>query len=126
AAVSVEVTLLRRSIKPVLAETSKQLFDGFRMLIEIVGDNQDVVEVYDNRDVGHRGQDVVHKTLKSGQRVSVSKRHNQLIERAIASSKSSLPLVPIRNAHKVVGVLQVDLGIDFGTSWGCKKVRDEG
>src|SRR5690606_13383703 len=116
----------RRSIKTMLAETSKHLFDVFTMLREIVGENQDVVEVYDNRDVGHIGEDVVHKTLKSGRRVSETKRHHQPLERAIASSKSSLPLVPIRNAHKVVGVLQVDLGVDFGTSWGCKKVRDEG
>ena len=59
--VTVELTLVSPSIELIPTESGKDLPDMVRVLLQIVRVYQDIVQVYDYRDVNHIGEDVVHR-----------------------------------------------------------------
>src|SRR5882724_11458928 len=63
------------------------------MLGNIVGIDEDVIQIYDDYDVIHICENVVHKSLKSGGCISKPFRHYQPLKGTIAGSKCSLPFV---------------------------------
>jgi len=48
----------------------------FSVYLNVVGVDEDVVEVDDNTDIKHVGEDVVHKSLERHWGIGESKRHN--------------------------------------------------
>ena len=84
------------------------------MLLRIVGVYQDIIQVYYHGDVNHVGKDVVHEPLETCQGIGEPLGHHQPLERPVPGPESGLPFIAIGSADKVVGMSQVDLGIDPG------------
>ena len=84
------------------------------MLLRIVGVYQDIIQVYYYGDVNHVGEDVVHEPLEPRRGIGESLGHHQPLERPIPGPESGLPFVAISDVDEVVGMSQVDLGIDPG------------
>ena len=83
------------------------------MLLQIVRVYQDVVQVYDYGDVNHIGKDVDHEPLETRRGVGEPLRHHKPLKRPISGPEGGFPFVAIGNVDEVVGLSQVDLGIDL-------------
>ena len=107
-----ELTLV--GIEPVLTELGKDFLDVGRVLFWIVGAYQDIIQVYYYRDVNHVGEDVVHEPLETRQGIGEPLGHHQPLERPIPGPEGGLPFVAIGDVDEVVGMSQVDLGVNPG------------
>ena len=112
-----ELTLVGPSIEPVSTESGKDFPDVGRVLLWIIGVYQDIIQVYYYGDVNHVGEDVVHEPLETHRGIGEPLGHHQPLERPIPGPESGLPFIAIGDADKVVGMSQVDLGIDPGLTW---------
>ena len=112
-----ELTLVGPSIEPVSTGSGKDFPDMGRVLLRIVGVYQDIIQVYYYRDINHVSEDVVHEPLETRQGIGEPLGHHQPLERPIPGPESGLPFVTIGDADEVVGMSQVDLGIDPGLAW---------
>src|SRR5882724_9146880 len=65
---------------------------GF-VLGNVVRIDEDVIQVYDDYDVNHVCENVIHKSLKCGGCISKPFRHYQPLEGTIAGSECSLPFI---------------------------------
>src|SRR5882724_3022132 len=74
----------------------------------VVRIDENVVQIYDDNDIDHICEDVVHKPLKICQRISKPFRHYQPFEGTIMSLEGSLPFVSGCNPNEMVSVLEVD------------------
>ena len=72
-----ELTLVSPSIELIPMESGKDLLDMDRVLLRIVGVYQDIVQVYNYRDVNHIGEDVVHEPLETRWGVGEPLRHHK-------------------------------------------------
>ena len=108
-----ELTLVGPSIEPVSTESGKDFPDVGRVLLRIVGVYQDIIQVYYYRDVNHVSEDV-HEPLETHWGIGEPLGHHQPLERPVPGPKSGLPFVAIGDVDKVVGMSQVNLGIDLG------------
>ena len=112
-----ELTLVGPSIELVSMESGKDFLDVGRVLLQIIKVYQDIIQVYYYGDVNHVGEDVVHEPLETHQGIGEPLGHHQPLERPVLGPESGLPFVAIGDADEVVGMLQVDLGIDPGLAW---------
>ena len=112
-----ELTLVSLSIEPVSAESGKDFLDMGQVLLWIVGVYQDIIQVYDYGDVNHIGEDVVHEPLETRRGNGEPLRHHKPLKRPVLSLEGGFPFVAIGDADEVVGMLQVDLGVDPGLAW---------
>ncbi|EKM75789.1 hypothetical protein AGABI1DRAFT_45772, partial [Agaricus bisporus var. burnettii JB137-S8] len=63
--------------------------------------------------------------LESGGRIGESKRHNQPFKGTIASTESSFPFVTISNADKMIGMPEVNFGIDVSFAGRVKEIGNK-
>ena len=59
-------------------------------------------------------EDVVHEMLESCRSIGKSKRHNKPFKRTIAGSESGFPFITVCNMDEVIGVSEINGGIDAG------------
>ena len=64
--------------------------------------------------------------MKSGWRIGKSKGHDLPFKRSVSSSERGLPLISRSNPDKVVGMSEVNLGIDSGLPRTVQEIGDEG
>src|SRR5882724_8584081 len=83
----------------------------------VVRIDENVIQIYDDNDINHIHEDVDHKSLKSCQSISKPFRHYQPLEGTVMGPEGSLPLVSGYNPNYMVGVLEVDFGVDSCFSW---------
>ena len=82
----------------------------------IIGVNEDVIQIHNNKDVEFLNNDLVDISLKACWCVHQTKRHHLVLEVAISSLECSVPLVPFVDSHLIVGTDVVELGELFGSS----------
>ena len=109
-----ELTLVGPSIEPVLMESGKDFPDVGRVLLQIIEVYQDIIQVYYYGDVNHVGEYVIHEPLETCQGIGEPLRHHQPLERPVPGPESGLPFIAISDVDEVVGMSQVNLGIDPG------------
>ena len=109
-----ELTLVSPSIEPVLTESGKDFPDMGQVLLHIVRVYQDIIQVYNYGDVNHIGKDVIHEPLETCQGVGEPLGHHQPLERPVPGLEGGFPFVPIGDVDEVVGVSQVNFGVDPG------------
>jgi hypothetical protein len=72
------------------------------MVLFIFGIDENIVQIYDDEDVSHVAEYVVHEVLESGGSVGHSEWHYQVFERSVTSSESGFPFMTFSYAHVVV------------------------
>ena len=107
-----ELTLVSPCIEPVSMESGKDFPDMGQVLLQTVGVYQDIIQVYNYGDVNHVGEDVIHEPLETRWGIGEPLGHHQPLERPVPGPEGGLPFVAIGDAAEVVGVSQVNLGID--------------
>ena len=63
-----------------LSETLEHLANVIFVVLFVVAEDGDVVQIYDNKDVGHVAEDVVHEMLKGGWGVGHTEGHDEVFE----------------------------------------------
>ena len=101
------------------------LVDMFLMIRRVVGINEDVVEVDDHAHIQEITEDGVHETLESCGSIGKSEGHNKPFKRTIAGLERSFPFITIHNTDEVIGVLEINGGIDMGFTHSGKEVQNE-
>ena len=110
----------------VLAQSLEHPSDMDAVFFLRLAEDQDVVQVDDNEDVGHVAEDVVHKVLECGRGVGHSKGHNEILEGPIARAERGLPLVSRRDPDVVVSRAEVDLREELGRPESVQEVTHQG
>ena len=78
----------------------------------VVGVDENVIEVDGNIYVEEITKDVIHESLESSWSIGQSERHNKPFEGSVASPECCLPFVTFRNADKMVGVMEINGGVE--------------
>ena len=71
-----EIAFVSSGVKTIFSETLEYLPDMVTMEFWIVGVDEDIIQVDNNTDIEHVGEDIVHESLKSGRSIRESKRHD--------------------------------------------------
>ena len=99
--------------------------DMFLMICRVVGINEDVVKVDDHANIQEITEDVIHEMLESCRSIGKSKGHNEPFKRTIAGVESGFPFITIRDMDQVIGMSEINGGIDTGFTCSGKEVRNE-
>ena len=73
--------------------------------------------MYDYGDINNIGEDVIHEPLETRWGIGEPLRHHKPLERPVLGLEGGFPFIAISNMDKVVGMLQVDLGVDPCLVW---------
>src|SRR5882724_2976093 len=106
-----EFTFVCSGKKSVSTESAKYFLDMFLMLSNIVGINEDVVQIDDNTNVDHIHENVIHKSLEGCGGISKPFRHYQPLERPISGSECSFPFFSSGKLNKVICMPEINFGV---------------
>ena len=71
-----EIAFVNSGIKTIFLEMSEYLPDMLVMEFWIVGVDEYIIQVANNTDIEHVGEDIIHKSLKSGRSIGEPERHD--------------------------------------------------
>ncbi|KAG5346576.1 hypothetical protein C0989_000616 [Termitomyces sp. Mn162] len=111
-------------MKVILSESFQDTADMLRMLRRRIRVDQDIVQIYDDKDVVHVVKDVIHEVLEGGGGVSHSEGHYEILKEAVAGAKGGLPFMPWGNPDVVVAGTKVDFRVNLGAAKAINKVSD--
>ncbi|KIO01228.1 hypothetical protein M404DRAFT_150889, partial [Pisolithus tinctorius Marx 270] len=100
--VGVKLTLLWLGIKTMLSKVAEYLFYMF---------------VYHDADIEHVCKDAIDESLEGRRCISQTEWHYLPLVRTIMSVECHFPFISICYADQMIGMAEVDLGIDFSTAW---------
>src|SRR5882724_1235398 len=83
----------------------------------VVGIDENVIQIYDDNHVDHIHEDVIHKSLKSCWSISKHFRKYQPFKGTIMGPEGSLPFVSRCDLNEMVCMPEVDFGVDSCLSW---------
>ena len=104
---------------------AEDLADMFLMICRVVGINEDVVEVDDHTHIQEITEDVIHEMLESCRSIGKSEWHNKPFKITVVGAESSFPFITIRNMDEVIGMSEINGGIDTGFTCSGKEVGNE-
>jgi len=107
-----ELTFVCTGKKSVSAESAEYFPNVGFVLRDVVGIDEDVIQIYDDYNVNHIHENVVHKSLKHGRCISKPFRHYQPLKGTVVGLECSFPFISRQNPYKMVCMLEVDLGVD--------------
>src|SRR5882724_10554190 len=111
-----ELTFVCMGKQSISAEPMKYFLDMSFVFGNVVGIDENVVQIYDDNDADHIHEDVIHKPLKSC-RGSKPFRYYQPFEGTILSLEGSLQFISRCNPNEMVSMPEVDFGVDSCFSW---------
>lgn len=74
-----EFALVGASVELVVAEAFEDLLNVFSVVVGIVGEDEKVVEVDNDRHIDHICEDFIDKTLPGGRGVAETKGHHKIL-----------------------------------------------
>ncbi len=88
----------------------------------VIGIDEDVVKVYDYRNVKHVSKNIVHKALECRGSVGEPKRHDTPFKGAVMGLEGCFPFITFSYAYKMISMSEIKFGIDAS---GVEEVRNE-
>ena len=86
----------------------------FDMILFIQGENENIIQIDDNKNIQKISKNGVKKPLKARGGVGKSKWHDKPLEGTVASMKGSFPLITQSNPDKMIGMPKINLGKKLG------------
>jgi hypothetical protein len=108
-----EFALLDFGVEFVISKSLKDLSNMLAMFFEVVGVDEDVVEVYHDESVDKMAKHRVNVSLESGWAVGEAERHDEIFEEAVSCSKGGLPFVSFGYSDSMVSPAKIDLRVDL-------------
>ena len=97
----------------------------FLVLGKIVRVDEDIVQINSNTNIKKILENIIHEALESGGSVGKAEGHDKPFKGAIAGPEGSLPFVSSGDPDKVVGVTEINLGVDTSFTGRVEKVGNE-
>ena len=82
----------------------------------IIGIDEDVVQIYDNKDIKLFSKNLVDVSLEAGWRVGEIERHHLILEVTVLGSECDFLLVFFADSHSMVDTGEVKLSESFCSS----------
>ncbi|KAG5317508.1 hypothetical protein C0989_001394 [Termitomyces sp. Mn162] len=98
--------------------------DMLQMLRRRIRVDQDIVQIYNDKDVVHVVEDVVHEVLEGGGGVSHSKGHYKILKEAVVGAKGGLPFMSQGDPDVVVAGTKVNFHVNLGAAKAINKVSN--
>ena len=109
-----KTTLFEVGKKAVFPEFLKNPLDGINVsLAWVLGVNEDVIEVNNDKDIEFLGQGLVNVALEAGRGVGQPKTHYLVLKVAVSSLESRLQFIALFYPHPMVSTCDVKLGESF-------------
>jgi len=113
----VELTFVCMGKQSISTEPMKYFLNVSFVFRNVVRIDENVIQIYDDNDINHICEDVVHKSLKSCWSISKPFRHYQPFEGTVMGPEGSLPFISRCNLNEMVCMPEVDFGVDSCFSW---------
>ncbi|KIN98629.1 hypothetical protein M404DRAFT_157172 [Pisolithus tinctorius Marx 270] len=103
-------------------ENVADVLDGVRVKLTLfwLGIETMLLKVYHDTDIKHVRKDAIKKPLEGCRRISQTKWHYLPLIRTITSAECHFPFNSICDADQMIGMAEVDLGVDFSAAWRVK------
>ena len=112
-----KITLFQVGKQTVFLKFAKNLSDSFYItLASIIGMNQNIIEVHNDKNIKFFRQNFVNVVLKASGGIRKTKRHNLVLEIAILHSKSCFLLVILLNSYLIICICQFQLSRILGVT----------
>ena len=109
-----ETTLLEVGKKAVFPQFLENPSDGIDVsLAWVLGVDEDVIEINNDKDIEFLGQDLVNIALEAGRGIGQLKRHYLVLEVAVSSPESRLSFIALFYPHLMVSTREIELGESF-------------
>jgi hypothetical protein len=92
---------------------------------KVGGVDENVIEVNNDTDVDHVREGVVHEMLECRGSIQESEWHDTPFEGSVSGVEGGFRFVTFGDTHKVVGMSEVDFGVDASFPRGVEEVGDE-
>src|SRR3954468_2502477 len=109
-----------------LSQEGEDLSDVFAVFCVGLAEDEDVIDVHDDRLVKEGAEDVLDQGLERGGGVGETEWHHLVLVVAIAGAEGGLLDIILVDSDLVVTPTQVDLGEHLGTKEPVSEVVDEG
>jgi hypothetical protein len=86
------------------------------VLFWILGKDQYIIQVANNKIVQEFAENIVHQILEDGWGINKSKRHDVVFKMPIPCFECNLPFITFFDVHQVISSSKIDLGINLGLS----------
>ena len=82
--------------------------DSFDMrLTGVFGIDQDIVQIYNNKDIKLLSKDLIDVALKGGRSIIKSEKHNLIFKMAVSGPKSCFPFIAFTDSYPIVRISQI-------------------
>ena len=108
----VELAFLGLSIQAVLLKSSEYFFNLLMVSGFIGRVDKDIIKVDNHTNIEHICEDVVHEALEGSGCIGQAKGHHHPLKGSILGSECCLPFVTIPDPDEMVGMPQINLGVD--------------
>ena len=103
---------------------SSEYFCNLLMVSGFIGRvDKNIIKVDNHTNIKHICEDVVHEALEGSGCIGQAEGHHHLLEGSILGSECCLPFITILDLDKMVGVLQINLGVDLHFTRRVEEVR---
>ena len=76
-------------------------------LTRVLGINQDVIQIYLNKNIKLFSKNFVDVALKTGRRIKKTKKYDLILEVIVSGIKSHLLLVTFSDSHLIIGIGEI-------------------
>ena len=98
-------------------EFSKDPSDSFHVTLSgVFGINQDVIKVYNDKNIKFFCKNLVDVSLEAGGGVGNTERHNLILKMAVTYSEGYFPFVILSNSHSLICIHQVQFSKTLGAT----------
>ena len=106
-----KTTLLEIGKKAVFPQFLENPSNGIYVsLAWVLGVDEDVIKVNNDKDIEFLGQDLVNIALKAGRCVGQPKRHYLILKVTVSSPESRFPFIALFYPHLIISTREVELG----------------
>ncbi len=90
------------------------MYNIYVWLAGVFSIDQDVIQIYYNKDIKFFNKDLVDVILKTGQYIRKTKGHDLVLKITVSDIKGRLPLIIFSNSHLIISTSEIQMGKSLG------------
>ena len=107
-----ELTFLCLYIQGVLQEALEDRLDMMNVLLFGPGEDEYIIKIHKDISVEHVSEHIIDEGLEHSRSIGEPERHHQVFVMSCRGVEGRLPLIPLSDPHQMVGVAEIQLGVD--------------
>jgi hypothetical protein len=95
------------------------------MLLGRVGEDEDIIEIHDDKEIDHVLKQVIHEVLELRGGISHAHWHDEPLVGAISCAKGCKPFMTLSDSNVVVAITKVNFSVNRGVMKAVEELIDE-